>query len=219
MEGESHLAVMLTRPGPAPAILVQGEGCGVRLLVVGGGGRGGDYAGGGSGHLEYRSLQVSPGTLLTGQVGDRGQASSLAISSGDTVTAGAGREGRECNGGAGYSGGGGCGGNDLAGDGGTDGGDGEEGTFGGGGAGTGADLASYTLATWSLAPGRGGAGEYYDVYDSGAGGGGGGGVLVDGAGPWAGEEQGAGWGGGGGYRDHGDGLGLPGLILIEIRDK
>ena len=56
MEGESHQSVMLTRPGPAPAILVEGEGCGVRLLVVGGGGRGGDYAGGGSGHLEYRSL-------------------------------------------------------------------------------------------------------------------------------------------------------------------
>ena len=52
----------------------------------------------------------------------------------------------------------------------------------------------------------------------GAGGGGGGGVLVDGAGPWAGEEQGAGWGGGGGYRDHGDGLGLPGLILIETAE-
>ena len=62
---------------------------------------------------KYRSLQVTPGTVLTARVGDQREASSLAISGGDTITAQPGQDGHYSNatstydGGAGYSGGGG----------------------------------------------------------------------------------------------------------------
>ena len=73
---------------------------------------------------------MSPGTVLTAWVGDQGQASSLAISSGDTVTAQPGQGGHSRGGGAGHSGGGGGSGllsGGEGGDGGSDGGDGEDG--------------------------------------------------------------------------------------------
>ena len=60
--------------------------CRLTLLAVDGGGDGSSSssssyggAGGGSGYLQYHSLAVPAGTLLTAQVGDQGQASSLVI--------------------------------------------------------------------------------------------------------------------------------------------
>ena len=83
---------------------------------MGGGGRdtsSGSRGGAGSGYLEYRSSPVSPGTVLTAQVGRGGEcypgpaaeASSLTFSSGDTVTAKPGEDNAgSYDGGAGYSG-------------------------------------------------------------------------------------------------------------------
>ena len=227
LDGEEHQAVMMTSVGRVAEILVTGLGeCHLSLLVMGGGGHG-QSGGAGSGHLEYRSLQVAPGTVLTARVGDKREASNLAISDGEWVTALPGQDGHftvnsdgtsSYDGGTGYSGGGGYGFGDPSGggsedpsggDGGCDGGDGETGTSGTGGRGTGEDVSLYTFTTWSLAPGAGGE-VYYLFY-----GGGGGGVMVDGAGPEASQYQGQGYGGGGnGYPDYGDGL--PGLILLEI---
>ena len=92
VDGEEQQGVMVTSPGQDTEIVVIGTGlaeCSLTLLAVGGGGgQGSGYGGGaGSGHLEYRSLQVSAGTVLTARVGDQREASSLAISGGDTVTA------------------------------------------------------------------------------------------------------------------------------------
>ena len=87
MGGERSQAVMLTRVGEESEISVSGAAgtCDLTLLVVGGGGHDSPlYGGAGSGHLEYRSLQVAAGTVLTARVGYQGQASSLAISGGDT---------------------------------------------------------------------------------------------------------------------------------------
>ena len=63
MGGERSQAVMLTRVGQQSEISVSGAAgtCDLTLLVVGGGGAG-YYGGGGSAYMEYRSLQVSPGT-------------------------------------------------------------------------------------------------------------------------------------------------------------
>ena len=217
MDGEEHQGVMVTSVGEAREVAVTGWGeCGLTLLVVGGGGRDGGGSstrgGAGSGYMEYRSLQVAAGTVLTARVGDQGQPSSLAISSGDTVTAPPGQGGHSRGGGAGHSGGGGGSGllsGGEGGDGGSDGGDGEDGQYGRGGRGSGHHLALYTFTTWSLTPGAGG--QHY-----GNGGGGGGGLLVDGAGPQLSSYQGQGYGGGGmgHYYDYGEGL--PGLILIEV---
>ena len=52
-----------------------------------------------SGHLQYRSLQVTPGTVLAARVGDQREASSLASTSGDTVTAQPGQDSRYTYGG------------------------------------------------------------------------------------------------------------------------
>ena len=62
MGGEEHQGVMVTRVGEEKEVAVTGRGeCGLTLLVVGGGGAG-YYGGGGSAYVQYRSLQVSPGT-------------------------------------------------------------------------------------------------------------------------------------------------------------
>ena len=69
-------------------------------------GSGSAAGGAGSGHLEYRSLQVTPGTLLTARVGRGGayyedqaaEASSLAISGGELVTAQPGDDGHYSDG-------------------------------------------------------------------------------------------------------------------------
>ena len=224
---------MLTNVGETTIIPVTGSGsCVLTLLLVGGGGRdagGGDYRGGaGSGYLEYRSSQVSPGTVLTAQVGRGGEwsgpaaeASSLTFSSGDTFTAQPGQDNvGSYIGGAGYSGNnitisgynktisGYSGGGGYGGAGGTNGGNGEDGDGGAGGGGTGEDVSLYTFRDWLLTPGSGG-----QPYGTSNRGGGGGGLMVDGTGPEANQYQGQGFGGGG------NGLGaygLPGLILLEI---
>ena len=62
LDGEEHQGVMVTSPGQDTEVAVTGWGeCALTLLVVGGGGAG-YYGGGGSAYMEYRSLQVSPGT-------------------------------------------------------------------------------------------------------------------------------------------------------------
>ena len=116
MDGEEHRSLMLTNVSESQEITVTGRGsCVLTLLLVGGGGQdvsGTDNGGGGSGYLEYRSFQVSPGTALIAQVGRGGeyygqeaQASSVSFSSGDTLTALPGQDnvGRD-DVGAGYSG-------------------------------------------------------------------------------------------------------------------
>ena len=205
---------MLTNTSETSVIMVNGLRCTLTFLVVAGGGNENGVDGGaGSGRLEYRSLRVSPGTVITAQVGDQRQASSLAIFGGDTVTVEPGQDGQGSHdGGAGYCGGGGVGDIGGGGNGGTDGGDGDDGSYGTGGAGSGEDISLYTFTAWTITPGAGGNYYYYDGnYHYG---GGGGGVLVDGVGPEASEYQGQGFGGGGsGKSIYGDGL--KGLILIE----
>ena len=104
MEGELSQSLMITSVGQTSEIRVSGAGpCDLTLLVVGGGGRDDaqvdSYGGGGSGYMEYRSLQVSPGTVLAARVGGQREASSLAIRGGDTVTAGPGQDSRYTYGG------------------------------------------------------------------------------------------------------------------------
>ena len=231
---------MLTHVDKTYDIRVDGEGCEVTFLIVGGGGRAGQGGGGaGSGHIQYGSLQVSSGTVMTARVGRGGvheypgapaQSSSVTFSdNGDTITAQPGQDGICClgSGGDGYSGGGTCG-YDYGGDGGSDGSDGKNGSYNNtsGGKGTGEDISHYSFSTWTLAPGPEGAAYFYcpscpiqvpRAYY----GGGGGGVLINRAGPEASRYQGQGYGGGGsGWRvSYGDvnyGDGLPGVILLEI---
>ena len=202
-----YKSLMLTKVGQSE-ITIQGEGsCNLTLLVVGGGGRGHYGGGGGSGYLEYRSFQVSGSTLMTANVGDQGQSSSLTISGMDTITAQLGENGQSGAGGNGYSGGGGSRQNSGGGDGGSNGGDGEDGFYNGG-SGTGQDVSIFTFTTWSLGPGAGG-----QYYSNGRGGGGGGGLMVNGAEPQDNIYQGAGYGGGGGGNGE---AGLQGVILVEI---
>ena len=94
--------MMVTSVGQDTEIVVTGTGlaeCDLTLLVVGGGGRDAGFGGAGSGHLEYRSLQVTPGTVLAARVGGQREASSLASTSGDTVTAQPGQDSRYTYGG------------------------------------------------------------------------------------------------------------------------
>ena len=218
IDGEEVTSLMLTSVDQTKEISVKrhsGWQCELTFLVVGGGGRdgGNNFGGAGSGYLEYHSVQLTEDTVLTAQVGDQGQASSVSISGGDTVTAQPGQDGQGDDGGDGYSGGGANGSSGHGGDGGTDGGNGENGTSGHhGGSGTGEDISVYSFTTWTLAPGDGGV-----QYANGCGGGGGG-ILVDGEGPQSSEYRGQGYGGGaaGGTGDVSDEAGLQGVILIEI---
>ena len=205
LDGELYPSLMLTDTGyETHHITVNGAGsCGLTLLLVGCGGNG-VFGGAGSGYLNYRRIQVAPGTVLIADVGEKGYNSYVAISGGDTLTAEPGQDAQDWDGGAGYCGGGGEG--SPAADGGTGGGDGEDGEEG-----TGEDVSLYTFTSWTITPGAGG--RRYPSYSGG--GGGGGGVLVDGEGPLASSWQGQGYGGGGsGATDYRDGL--QGVILIEI---
>ena len=217
LDGVEHTSLMLNNTDKSNNITITGWGsCDLTLLLVGGGGRYGSSGGAGSGYLQYSSLQVSPGTVLTAQVGDQRQSSSVTLSSSDTVTAQPGKDSHgSYDGGDGYCGGGGGGGFD-GGAGGTNGGDGHSGSGGSGGLGTGEDVSSFTFTAWNIEAGAGG--EVYD-YNPGGGhiyfGGGGGGLLVDGQGPKYTRYQGQGYGGGGcGLSSYG--AGLPGVILIEM---
>ena len=109
-------------------------------------------------------------------------------------------------GGDGYSGGGGFG----TGRGGSDGGDGEVGDDedSEAGRGSGLDISSISMKSFSLTPGKGGIGvSFY--------GGGGGGVVVNGVKPEAEQCGGQGYGGGGGYNGFVNAV-SPGCVLIEL---
>ena len=179
--------------------------CQLRVLAIGGGGR--SYGpGGGSGYIQYQTLELSQGlTTVSTKVETFGYDTVVNINGETVITAKHGGSGED-QGGDGYSGGGmqgGC-------DGGSGGSDGECGL---GGAGTGEDISHYTFKSFTLSPGAGG--EYY-VSHSYYYGGGGGGVLVNGWGPEADPGVGQGYGGG----DGGDGMhggdGLQGVILLEV---
>ena len=72
LDGEENTSLMLTNTDQTHDVTITGWGlCDISFLLVGGGGRGGSGdAGAGSGYLEYGSLQVSAGTVLTARVGD-----------------------------------------------------------------------------------------------------------------------------------------------------
>ena len=219
LDGEESTSLLLNKTDQTHDVTITGWGlCHLSFLLVGGGGRGGS-GGAGSGYLEYRSLQVFAGTVLTAQVGDQTKASSVTISGGDTYTANPGQAGDDdgSDGGDGYSGGGGSGFGQFSGNGGTNGGDGSSSEhYGKGGHGTGEDVSSFTFKAWIIEAGAGGE-EYFSKTSGYTTGGGGGGVLVNGQGPQPSQYQGQGYGGGAsglGGEDYRDGM--QGVILIEI---
>ena len=211
MNGKTSESVMLTDTTGSHSISVVGvvPSCTLRFLAVGGGGKG-TCGGGGSGYVQYQSVQVSSGTEISAEVGNFGEPSTVVINGKSTV-ANQGQDHQSWEGGNGYSGGGdGSAGNNIY-EGGTDGGDG-----GGshGGSGTGEDITAYDLSSWKLTPGAGGVG--YGSCNCGCSGGGGG-VMVDGSGPSAIDEKGQGYGGGGSGSNTGNNeYGLQGIILLEI---
>ena len=220
IHGEFYQSLKVTNTSGSQNLTVIGPAsCELRILAVGGGGKDaseGHVGGAGSGYLQYRVMNLDPGTIVSMDVGDLGEPSTVTIvNTGETITADPGQGGHSSTvgGGDGYCGGGGSASytDHIGGYGGTNGGDGEDGTDGQGGKGTGEDISQFTFTSWSLSPGAGGS-EYYGAY-----GGGGGGVLVDGAGPEATMYQGQGFGGGasGAGVDYDKGDGLQGIILIE----
>ena len=199
-------------------------GCEMTVMAVGGGGSGGGgsgggpgyIAGGGSGYVSSTTVPV-PDSQLVACVGGPGAESSILSGMGETVlSAKPGHSDGYSNsfgsyGGDGYSGGGAGGSN--AGDGGEDGSDGC--CDGHGGKGSGFDLASTSLEHFTVSPGA--AGERHIINGGAHYRGGGGGVLVDGAGPRDSTYDGEGFGGGhGGYYS---GVGTPGIVLMEIKQK
>lgn len=71
--------LLLTEPGEPYDILVEGVGCELKYLLVGGGGSG-NSAGAGSGYLIYNNfVLVEDCTMVTALVGDQGQHSSLSF--------------------------------------------------------------------------------------------------------------------------------------------
>ena len=140
LDGEESTSLLLNKTDQTHDVTITGWGlCHLSFLLVGGGGNEGG-GGAGSGYLDHRSLQVSAGTVLTAQVGNKGQSSNLTFSSGDTYTANPGQAGDDdgSDGGDGYSGGGGSGFGQFSGNGGTNGGDGSSSEhYGKGGHGTG----------------------------------------------------------------------------------
>ena len=72
MNGQLYKSLQLTKTREEYEIIVGGSGsCILRLLAVGGGGWG-DWAAGGLGYIQYRSLGVGPGEslVLRAEVGD-----------------------------------------------------------------------------------------------------------------------------------------------------
>ena len=217
-EGEFRQAILLTNTSVEHSLQLVGYGqCLLRVLAVGGGGRGGfnyhsSAAGGGSGFLALYSDYISPGvTDLTITVGDQAEGSELVANGRVLLEAAHGQHGfAGIKGGNGY-----CGGGDRfprPSRGGTDGSDGEG--DGQEGYGTGEDLSSFHFNNFVLSPGPGG---FRD--GSGGGGGGGGGVLVNSGGPRAEHEgtgQGYGGGGEGSYDPAFTFHGLQGVVIIEL---
>ena len=101
MAGAEHQQLLLNTSRATTTITVTGGGggggggggaCALTFLLVGGGGLG-TYAGGGSGHLEYRAeLQVAAGTEMTARVGGPGQETLLSLGSRATFTAAPGQD-------------------------------------------------------------------------------------------------------------------------------
>ena len=213
LDGESHQALELTRPGNH-MVLVQASGqCKLRMLAVGGGGQGNGHSGGGSGYIQYMTLSLEDIVIIEAWVGTGSQASTVMfnLDPNTTVTAGSGYPalyGHHHNdGGDGYSGGA------SSGDwyGGSDGGWGQGSS---GGRGTGEDIGEYIFDTWRLSPGAGG--DFYIGTGTLFYGGGGGGVMVSGAGPEASQYHGQGYGGGGNSHEYREGL--QGVILLEVAE-
>ena len=218
-EGEKQQSFMLTNTSQDHKIFAFGsESCQLRILAVGGGGRG-EHGGGGSGYFSSLSVPVPLGFMkeILVNVGDAGEASTVKINH-ELCRAEAGNDADDLDGGAGYSGGGGASvpGSSVGGhDGGSDGSDGGGSN---GGRGNGLDVTSNQFFAFDLAPGHGGQGSNYCncvVRDVGDGedpeycscGGGGGGVFVNSE-----EPIGRGYGGGGQNNQNG----YSGVVLIEI---
>ena len=189
------------------AVIAVGE-CEMSAVVVGAGGLASyDGGAGGSGYVEAVTLAVISPSHLLARLGNTTEQSALETLPGETILKAASGENGGTRGGSGYSGGGGRGNsNGDGGNGGQDGGDGQDGSAGGG-TGSGFNLASIRLQSFSITPGVGG------LHDKGPGGGGGGGVLLDGEGPQYDNYTGQGYGGGAGFSNK------PGqaLVLIEIK--
>ena len=195
---------MFTESGTNTTVTISDLGmllCELNIVAVGGGGRGsyfsGGYNGGGSGYVSSINVPL-PFPQLTVRVGGPGEKSTIGTPDQLLLSASPGGKPGE-RGGDGYSGGG------YNSDGGEDGGDG----YGSmGGKGSGLDLSSITLQSFSITPGEGGKA-------LGQRGGGGGGVLANGVGPNRNNtNSGEGYGGGRGYESSDtDG---PGLVLMEI---
>ena len=221
IDGESYTSMMFTNAGDDVNVDVSGD-CvksQLRLLLVGGGGRG-DYGGGGSGYIQYQTLGLAGVTNISLNVGNHGESSKVNLN-GQTIVAEPGDDSImmmkmrmvSITGGDGYSGGTGYCNVATSCRGGSNGGDGDNGEYGDdgattGGHGTGEDITNYNLDNWVLTPGSGGDGTV--PCGSAAYGGGGGGVLVNGEGPHQEAQDGEGYGGGGGACSQ------PGVILIEI---
>jgi len=155
-DGESHRSLMFTKPElviNVTGLSFTSSECQLRVLAIGGGGRGG-YGGGGSGYIQFHSETLTAATLISLTVGDKSQSSSVTVN-GQTVTA---APGNDCVSGSyqgadGYSGGGGRGIYSGC-DGGTDGSDGEDCSYDGG-HGTGDDVTAYKMDNFVLTPGAG----------------------------------------------------------------
>ena len=186
-------------------------GCELKVLIVGGGGRGDSYgAGGGSGYIKYLSKRLVNDTMIDLTVGPSRSPSFVTINTDEHIIANPGQDGNDENGGSGYSGGGAecteapyC-------YGGSNGGNGVDGTEGVGGHGTAEDVTSYKFEYFVLSPGAGGECSY-DHFE----GGGGGGVIINGQYPPSNKYDGQGYGGGGGGIQYGT-YGFQGVILLEI---
>ena len=208
---------------------------GLSVLAIGGGGRGYNGAGGGSGYVETTTIQLTLGNSTANvRVGTDGEHSSVEVGNTEALRAEAGEHAGYTSGdtgGDGYSGGGSFSSytrsisatttssttttaeptttTPSSTYGPTSGGaDGGSGNGDHGGSGSGLDLGTIKMASFVLTPGKGG-----ESSDSGNGySGGGGGVVVNGNNPASSSYNGQGYGGGGGN----DGYGLSGLVLIEL---
>ena len=182
----------------------------LNVVAIGSGGLG-HSAGGGSGYVETGTVRVSKNNpVLEVTVGNStllsGNPSKVRVGEEVVLKAKPGKTTDTVVGGDGYSGGGGYG----TGSGGSNGGDGEVGDDedSEAGRGSGLDLSSISLKSFTLTPGKGGVGvSFY--------GGGGGGVVVNGRKPESEQCGGQGFGGGGGYNGFVNAV-SPGCVLIEL---
>ena len=207
----SPSSLMLTVPGVTEVAMLRIGACPEAVVVAIGGGGSSGGGGAGSGYID--SLQFSdylPYAQFETKVGVGGQDSYVRfLSNGtDMVKAEAGLNSGTYDGTDGYSGGGGVGiGSSPCGDGGTDGGDGQRSDQAPGGKGSGIDVSTIPLKSFTLRPGEGGYG-YAEA-------GGGGGVFINNEGPDDGVygSRGEGYGGGGGGYDRG---GSDGAIMFDF---